>query len=204
MENLAIQVEAENRILRLRNTEVMIDRDVAELYGEDTAEINRKVRNNPEKFMGDLYTFDLTKDEKARLINEYPRLEGVKFAPNVKAYTEYGIMMLSTTFQKSNEVASKICHILVNTFVEYRKKLQENNNADSVIFQIKRDIELLKKFALSQYEKNEEFAEHLGIAFEKLNDLENTQKKQNISITKNQIGFAPKNIYPENINPEIE
>ena len=39
MDILAIQAETENRILHIRDTEVMLDRDVAELYGEDTGEI---------------------------------------------------------------------------------------------------------------------------------------------------------------------
>ncbi len=192
MDFLAIQTEAENRILQVRGVEVMLDRDVAELYGEETAEINRKVRNNPEKFIGELYAFDLTRDEKQKLIAQHERLDSVSFksAPNVKVYTEYGILMLATTFQKSNEVAIKICHVIVNTFVEYRKRLQEQPVTQSIILAIKRDIELLKNFSLTQHNKNQEYDDHLGIIFEELDKM-HKQNEQKISVKKS-IGFQPK------------
>jgi hypothetical protein len=194
MDFLAIQTEAENRILRIRNTEVMLDRDVAELYGEETAEINRKVRNNPEKFIGDLYAFDLTKDEKNQLILENARLNNQSFksSPNVKVYTEYGILMLATTFQKSNEVAIKICHVIVNTFVEYRKRLQESPVTQSIILELKRDIELLKNFAISQHHKNQEYDEHLGIVFEHLDKMSKQKEATQTQAEKKSIGFQPK------------
>jgi ORF6N domain len=194
MDFLAIQTEAENRILRIRNTEVMLDRDVAELYGEETAEINRKVRNNPEKFIGDLYAFDLTKDEKNQLILENARLNNQSFksSPNVKVYTEYGILMLATTFQKSNEVAIKICHVIVNTFVEYRKRLQESPVTQSIILELKRDIELLKNFAISQHNKNQEYDEHLGIVFEHLDKMSKQKEATQTQSEKKSIGFQPK------------
>lgn len=192
MDFLAIQTEAENRILQVRGVEVMLDRDVAELYGEETAEINRKVRNNPEKFIGELYAFDLTREEKQKLIAQYERLDNLSFksSPNVKVYTEYGILMLATTFQKSNEVAIKICHVIVNTFVEYRKRLQEQPVTQSIILEIKRDIELLKNFALTQYSKNQETDDHLGIIFEELDKM-TKRGEQNTDVQKN-IGFQPK------------
>lgn len=194
MDFLAIQTEAENRILRIRNTEVMLDRDVAELYGEETAEINRKVRNNPEKFIGDLYAFDLTKEEKHQLILENARLNNQSFksSPNVKVYTEYGILMLATTFQKSNEVAIKICHVIVNTFVEYRKRLQESPVTHSIILELKRDIELLKNFAISQHHKNQEYDEHLGIVFEHLDKMSKQKDATQTQAEKKSIGFQPK------------
>ena len=192
MDFLAIQAEAENRILRVRGIEVMLDRDVAELYGEETAEINRKVRNNPEKFIGELYAFDLTREEKQKLIAQHARLDNTSFksSPNVKVYTEYGILMLATTFQKSNEVAIKICHVIVNTFVEYRKRLQEQPVTQSIIVEIKRDIELLKNFALMQHNKNQELDDHLGIIFEELDKMSKQNEQEGIS--KKTIGFQPK------------
>jgi len=208
MDFLVIQTEAENRILRLRGIEVMLDRDVAELYGEETAEINRKVKNNPEKFIGELYAFDITKEEKQKLIAQNTRLDNTSFksSPNVKVYTEYGILMLATTFQKSNEVAIKICHVIVHTFVEYRKRLQEQPVTQSIILEIKRDIELLKNFALMQNNKNQELDEHLGIVFEELEKMQKQQTQK--APTKNAIGFQPKAMLEmpklKNVEPTTE
>ena len=53
----------ENRIITLRDTKVIIDSDVAELYCVQTKEINQAIKNNPEKFPDD-YTIELTKVEK--------------------------------------------------------------------------------------------------------------------------------------------
>lgn len=201
MDILAIQIETENRILRIRDTEVMLDRDVAELYGEETAEINRKVKNNPEKFVGNFYAFDLTKDERQQLIAQHPRLNNPSFksAPNVKVYTEYGILMLATTFQKSNETSIKICHVIVNTFVEYKKRLQEQPVTHSMILEIKRDIELLKNFALSQHHKNHEYEDHLGIIFEHLDKMSQQPETETDKSTPNSIGFQPKAILDEGL-----
>ena len=203
MDILAIQAETEDRILRIRDTEVMLDRDVAELYGEETAEINRKVRNNPEKFVGNLYAFDLTREEKQQLTAQHPRLNNHSFksSPNVKVYTEYGILMLATTFQKSNEIAIKICHVIVNAFVEYKKRLQEQPVTHSMILEIKRDIELLKNFALTQHHKNQEYDDHLGIIFDHLDKMSQQTEQENTP--KNNIGFQPKAILEE-LNPKAE
>jgi hypothetical protein len=186
MNYLEIKQTAENRIIRLRETEVMIDKDVAELYDiKETAELNRKVKNNPEKFTGDLYYFDLTKEEKSEVIEAYPRLESLKHSPNIKAYTEYGILMLATTFQASNKTAIDICHILVQTFIEYRKKAKSLIASDSIISEIKRDIELLKKFALMQHHKNEEVDEHFEAVLSELHHIKSPVNQTD----KNKIGF---------------
>lgn len=171
MNYLEIKEKAENRILRLRGLEVMLDRDVAELYNIETAELNRKVKNNPEKFNTELYVFDLNKEERKKVLTENARLENLKHAPNIKAYTEYGILMLATTFQKSNEVAIQICHILVQTFVEYRKKQQLGGSSNSVIREIRKDVELLKNFAIAQYEKNGSYDEHIELILKELTHL---------------------------------
>lgn len=186
MDYLTIKQEAENRILKIRDREVMLDKDVAELYEVETAELNRKVKNNPEKFTSDLYVFDLNREERNQLIEDHPRLESLKHAPNVKAYTEYGILMLATTFQKSNDTAIQICHILVQTFVEYKKKQKSIVLGDSILAEIKRDVELLKNFALNQFEVNSQFDEHFQLIFKEIAQI----KASEISETpKNEIGF---------------
>lgn len=166
----------------------MIDKDVAELYGiKETAELNRKVKNNPEKFNNDTYCFDLSKEEKKQLLEEHTRLSTLKHAASIKAYTEYGILMLATTFQKSNTTAIQICHILVQTFVEYKKSLQEGYGtiADSILKELKQDVELLKQLAVQQYEKNTTIEDHFELIFKELD----TMKAERNTFPKNEIGF---------------
>lgn len=86
----------ENRIVTLRNTKVIIDSDVAELYGVQTKEINQAIKNNPEKFPED-YTIELTKVEKTELVKNFDHLNKLKFSSALpKAFTEKGLYMLAT------------------------------------------------------------------------------------------------------------
>jgi phage regulator Rha-like protein len=78
----------ENRIFTLRNTKVIIDSDVAELYGVQTKEINQAIKNNPEKFPED-YTIELTKVEKTELVKNFDHLNKLKFSSALpKAFTK--------------------------------------------------------------------------------------------------------------------
>lgn len=65
--------DVEARVIVLRNQPVLIDADVAELYGVQTREINQAVRNNPGKFL-DGYLFELDKLEKVEVINIFDNL----------------------------------------------------------------------------------------------------------------------------------
>ena len=93
---LIIFNNVENRIITLRNTKVIIDSDVAELYGVQTKEINQAIKNNPEKFPED-YTIELTKVEKTELVKNFDHLNKLKFSSALpKAFTEKGLYMLAT------------------------------------------------------------------------------------------------------------
>ena len=67
----------ENRLLTFRNTLVLIDRDVAELFGVETKEINKAVKNNPDKFP-DGYVLTLSKNEKKELVENFHRFDSLK------------------------------------------------------------------------------------------------------------------------------
>ena len=71
--------DVESRMIMLRKQPVLIDRDVAELYGVKTKEINQAVRNNPRKFPFG-YIFELDKYEKAEVVTNSDRRNGKKFS----------------------------------------------------------------------------------------------------------------------------
>jgi hypothetical protein len=79
---------------------VILDSDVAELYGITTKEVNQAVKNNPEKFPNS-YTFELTKSEWDNLRSKFltANLAKARFAP--KAFTEKGLYMLATILKSS-------------------------------------------------------------------------------------------------------
>lgn len=76
--------------------QVLIDADVAEIYGVETREINQAVSNNTGKFPDD-YVFKLSKEEKSELIKNFDRFGNLKHSSAApKAFSEKGLYMLAT------------------------------------------------------------------------------------------------------------
>lgn len=89
-------VKTESKIIVVRDTQVILDRDVAELYGVETRDINKAVKNNPKKFPTS-YVIELNSSEKQELVENYHRFNSLKHstvAPH--AFTEQGLYMLAT------------------------------------------------------------------------------------------------------------
>ena len=88
--------QIENKIIEIRKQKVIIDSDVAELYGVDTKRINEAVKNNPEKFP-DGYIFEVNANEKNELVENFDRFNKIKHSTvKPKAFTERGLYMLAT------------------------------------------------------------------------------------------------------------
>ena len=88
--------EVEKKIISLRNQQVILDADVAELYGVQTKEINQAVRNNPRKFP-EGYIWQLNETEKSEVVKIFDHLQKLRFSPQFpKAFTEKGLYMLAT------------------------------------------------------------------------------------------------------------
>lgn len=106
--------EVENRIIGLRNQKVILDSDIAALYGVSTKEINQAVKNNPEKFP-EGYIFSLTKEEKTEVVKIFDHLAKLKFSPQLpKAFTEKGLYMLATILKSS--VATQTTLAIIETY----------------------------------------------------------------------------------------
>jgi hypothetical protein len=71
-----------SKILLIRGKKVMIDRDLAELYGVTTFRLNEQVKRNKKRFPED-FMFQVTKEEKQQLIERYANLETLKFSPSL-------------------------------------------------------------------------------------------------------------------------
>ena len=79
MENELIP-NVEEKIIVLRNQQVILDCDVAELYGVATKEINQAVKNNPRKFP-EGYIFELDNQEKIEVVKNFDHLQNLRFSP---------------------------------------------------------------------------------------------------------------------------
>ena len=115
-------IEVENRIITLRGQQVIIDADVAELYGVETKRVNEAVANNPEKFPKG-YILQLDKQEitslrsKNSTLKDNGRGQHSKYSP--KAFTEKGLYMLATILKSPKAVETTIA------IVEAYAKLRE-------------------------------------------------------------------------------
>ena len=84
------------RIFTIRNKRVMIDRDLAELYGVSTKKLNQAVKRNIMRFPSD-FMFQLTDKEQNKLVTICDRLHNLKHSStNSYAFTEHGVTMLSS------------------------------------------------------------------------------------------------------------
>ncbi len=70
--------DVRDRVVRLRDQDVLLDADVAQLYGVETKEVNKAVRNNPDKFP-DGYIFELQQSEKQYVVENFHTLSGSNF-----------------------------------------------------------------------------------------------------------------------------
>ena len=112
-------IEVEERIITLRNQQVILDCDVADLYGVATKEVNQAVRNNPEKFP-EGYIFGLDNQEKEEVVKIFDHLKKLRFSPQLpKAFTEKGLYMLATILKSPKAVETTIA------IVEAYAKLKE-------------------------------------------------------------------------------
>ncbi|MBO4576946.1 MAG: ORF6N domain-containing protein [Neisseriaceae bacterium] len=114
----------ENKILLIRNEQVMIDRDLAELYGIETKVLNQAVKRNMERFPAD-FMFALRPSEKDELVTNCDRLNGLKFSTVMPyAFTEQGVAMLSSVLKSKTAVAVNIQ--IMRAFISMRHFLRSN------------------------------------------------------------------------------
>ena len=110
--------EVESRIIVLRDQPVLIDADVAELYGVETKRINEAVRNNLHKFP-DGYFFVLDDTEKKEVVENFDHLKKLRFSPVVPtAFTERGLYMLATILRTGDILAEVVGRNLSTKSVE--------------------------------------------------------------------------------------
>lgn len=107
-----------DKIVRVRRKEVMLDHHVAELYGVPTREVNRAVKNNPEKFLKG-YIIDLNTKELHDLRWKFSTANAAKRRTPPKAFTEKGLYMLATIL-KSKQATQATLQI-VETFAKVRE-----------------------------------------------------------------------------------
>jgi hypothetical protein len=148
--NNIIPVESQsiqNKIYTIRDVQVMVDRDLAELYGVETKRLNEQVKRNIERFPQE-FMFQMTTKElenwKSQFATSNKEIMGLRKLPFV--FTEQGVSMLSSVLKSDTAIQTSIN--IIKSFVSMRKFLQ--NNAS--IFQ---KIESIEKRQISYEIKND-------------------------------------------------
>jgi len=120
----------ERSILLIRRQKVMLDRDLAQLYGVETRALNQAVRRNIERFPED-FMFRLTREEIFRISqfvtsSAHLGIETLKFSKNVRLFTEHGVAMLSSVLNSPRAVQVNIQ--IMRTFAKLREIISLNKD----------------------------------------------------------------------------
>ena len=126
-----IQERIEQRILLIRDKKIILDRDLAELYGVPTFRLNEQVKRNIHRFPND-FMFKLNRREQIELIANCDRFKSLKHSSNLScAFTEQGVAMLSSVLNSERAIAVNI-HIM-RTFTKLRELMLQHRDLEERI-----------------------------------------------------------------------
>lgn len=145
----------ESKILLNRDQKVMLDSDLAQLYGVSTKRLNEQVKRNIKRFPSD-FIFRLNKREKNEVVANCDHLKKLKFSPNLPyAFTEHGAIMLASILSSSKAIETSI--FVVRAFIRLRQILSTQ-------------LELAQKLKELELQINSH-DEHIRTIFDALNQL---------------------------------
>lgn len=185
----------QKKIYEIRDQRIMLDFDLAEMYGTETAQLKRAVRRNLERFDGDDFMFELTREELSRCqigtLNK-GRGSNIKYLPF--AFTELGVSMLSSVL--NSKTAIEINRNIMRAFVAMRTHLLTQSSISAEI----KELWLHMKTIEAQSEENLKALNDMGeenqVAFDEIHlafsELANKQKnnEQSSNLSRNPIGFV--------------
>ena len=106
MKDLVPVERISSKIYLIRGQKVMLDRDLAQLYGAETRVLNQAVSRNVERFPAD-FMFALDRDE-IKGISQTVTSSGIKYSKSVRAFTEQGVAMLSSVLNSNRAIQVNI------------------------------------------------------------------------------------------------
>jgi hypothetical protein len=168
MSNIVPIERIENKILLIRGQKVMLDKDLAELYGVTTGNLNKAVNRNLKRFPPD-FVFSLNRMEFSNLLFHFgiSRWGGRRILP--RAFTEQGVAMLSSVLRSERAVQVNV--LIMRAFVKLRELLASNR-------------ELARK--LDEIEKK--YDAQFKVVFDAIRELMKPPDKKQMA----QIGFRAK------------
>ena len=134
----------QNKIYEIRGQKVMIDRDLAEMYGVQTKALNQAVKRNIERFPED-FMFQLTTEETQNWKSQIVTTNSIKMGlrRNPYAFTELGVAMLSSVL--TSKIAIQVNIGIMRAFVAVRQYLLSANNPTQEIEELKQRVKELEE-----------------------------------------------------------
>jgi len=127
------------KIFFIRGHKVMLDRDLAELYGVETKYLNRQVKRNIQRFPQE-FMFRLTIAEKKELVTNWHRFKTMKHSSALPyAFTEHGVAMLASILKSKTAIAISIT--IIKTFVKLREILSNHKELAQRLSELERRME---------------------------------------------------------------
>lgn len=127
-----------NKIFIVRGKKVMIDTDLAELYGVSTKRLNEQVKRNMKRFPED-FMFQLNQGEKQILIENFAHLNRLKYSPNLPfVFTEHGAVMLASVL--NSERAIEVNVQIVRIFTQMRELVLTHKDILLKLEQLERKV----------------------------------------------------------------
>lgn len=169
----------QSKIYEIRSMKVMLDRDLAEMYGVQTKVLNQAVKRNSTRFPED-FMFQLTDEEtqnwKSQIVTSNAIKMGVRRNPF--AFTEHGVVMLASVLR--SEIAVQTSILITRAFVAIRK-LVSTPPADRVT-ELQQEVKELKEYIEEAFTDYNDINEDTRIQLELINQtLAELQSKKSIS-----------------------
>ena len=126
------------RILTLRGHRVVLDADLAELYGVTTKRLNEQVKRNADRFPSD-FMFRLTAREKAEVVANCDHLQRLKFSASIPcAFTEHGAVMAASVLNSPEAVEASV--FVVRAFIAMRDTLASTQALARKLLELERKV----------------------------------------------------------------
>ena len=135
-----VPLRIENRILTVRGQKVIIDADLAELYGVETRRLNEQVRRNQSRFPAD-FIFELTADEFANLKSQSATSSWGGRRKLPLAFTEHGAIMTATVLSSPRAVEMSV--YVVRAFVQLREVLATHKDLAAKLATLEHQMQAL-------------------------------------------------------------
>ncbi len=163
-------------IITIRGQRVILDRDLARLYGTKTKRLNEQVKRNESRFPHD-FMFQLTEEEMIELVANCDRFKTLKHSSALPfVFTEHGTVMAANVL--NNKIAIDTSILIVRAFIRAREIIAEQ-------VELKRQLDALEQKVAKAFKDNEEELQAIRFAIHQL-------MQPSVKSTKQPLGFGPK------------